>query len=130
MRLPSVLLQAHVVLHRLDAADVARDLNCCRFICGGADESAELYHTLESLDVDLCGFQRRLTKDRRLHFPRDGGVVDVLPGALLFCSRSTTQRQRNDKNADQGCPLACNVCHASSFALDALPRDLNYLTSR
>ena len=61
---PKVLLQLHLILDRLHAADGARYLYRVVDIFARAHEAAQLNVALERLDVDLGALQTGLIEDR------------------------------------------------------------------
>src|SRR5687768_8596481 len=82
------LLEPHVVADRGNAAHALRHLDGAVDVGAGTDEATQLDAALEGFYVDLGGLERGLVEDGGLHLGGDGGVVDVLAGALMLAGRS------------------------------------------
>jgi len=78
------LFNPHIVLDRRYALDTTGNLDCTIGLSLRTDKSAELNDTLVGLDVNLCGLQRWLIKNRSLHFGRYDAVIHILSGAFTF----------------------------------------------
>jgi len=84
---PASLLELHVVLDGLHAADGTRHLDGRGDVLTRAHEAAELNDALERLDIDLGALQTGLAQDGGLDFGSDDAVVEVLTRTLLRACR-------------------------------------------
>jgi len=109
------LLQAHVVLDGLGAADSARNLNRPAFGSLRGQKAASLNHAHERRGVDFGGLERRLIEDGGPERGGDDRLVRVFAGAFLLRRLGTAQRHGHEQNAHQSRQLARAGCHAHFF---------------
>ena len=76
------LLESHVVLDGLDAADITSHFNSFVNVGLRGYKPAQLYGALKSLDIDFGGFKGRFTEDGGLCFGRDHRIVKIFAGTL------------------------------------------------
>src|SRR5471032_275256 len=77
------LFQTDVVVDFFHAVDVACHVDGFVDVVLGGDEAAQLDLALIGFNVDLGNLQRRFVEDGRFHLGGEGGVVDILAGALV-----------------------------------------------
>ena len=85
-------LYDNVVPDTPNALDLSGDFPRPLLFFGIIDKPAELYDPFEGFHADLTGLCDRVGYQVGFDRRRNGGVVDVFPGALL-CSSAGTSRQ-------------------------------------
>src|SRR6185369_4936246 len=89
-------------------------------------EAAELDAALEGFDVDLRRLEHRFIEDRCLHRSGDGGVVDVLAGALVSLRRSATREGRQGDGGEQD-RYATEFVHDEFLQVMSMDSPVKYL---
>jgi hypothetical protein len=66
------------------------------------DRAVQLDNPIRCFDIDLQGFQSCFVKDCGFYLGCDGGVIDILAGAFVFCRCRASQERSYQYKASQG----------------------------